>query len=44
MYQRLSGAVYGSRVVAVSGRADKRGEGVSLLAAEVMVCQIDPAR
>ena len=33
---RLGGAVYGSRVVKVSGRAEKRGEGVSLLAEGIM--------
>ena len=32
VYQRLGAAVYGSGIVVVSGRAERRGEGVSLLA------------
>jgi error-prone DNA polymerase len=35
VYQRLGAAVYGSGVVVVTGRAERRGEGVSLLAEEV---------
>jgi len=34
-YQRIGAAVYSAGVVVVEGRADKRGEGVSLLADEV---------
>lgn len=34
-YQRIGAAVYGSEMVIVTGRAERRGEGVSLLAEEV---------
>ena len=35
-YQRIGAAVYGAGMVVVEGRADKRGEGVSLLAEGIM--------
>ncbi len=36
-YQRIGAAVYGAGIVVVEGRADKRGEGVSLLAEDVVI-------
>lgn len=39
VYQWLGAAVYGSGIVVVSGRAERRGEGVNLLAEEVKACQ-----
>lgn len=35
IYQRMGAAVYGSGVLVVSGRAERRGEGVSLLVEDV---------
>ena len=40
VYQRLGAAMYGSGVVMVSGRAERRGEGVSLLADSVLECKV----
>ena len=34
-YQRIGAAVYSAGMVIVTGRADKRGEGVSLLAENI---------